>query len=149
MKVLLLKDVKGKGKKGELITVADAYGRNVLIAKGLGVEANASNLNDYKLKKQNEAKVAAENLANAKSLAESLAGKKIVIPIKVGEGGRAFGSVSTKEIAEAAKKQLGLDVDKKKIVLASPIKELGTTEVPLKLHPEVTAKLTIEVTELK
>ena len=149
MKVLLLADVKGKGKKGDMITVADAYGRNVLIAKGLGAEANAANLNDYKLKKQNQAKVAAENLANAKALAENIAGKKIVIPIKVGEGGRAFGSVSSKEIAEEAKKQLGLDVDKKKIVLPSPIKELGSFEVPLKLHPEVTAKLAVEVTERK
>ena len=149
MKVLLLADVKGKGKKGDLITVADAYGRNVLIAKGLGAEANAANLTDYKLKKQNQAKVAAENLANAKALAENIAGKKIVIPIKVGEGGRAFGSVSSKEIAEEAKKQLGLDVDKKKIVLPSPIKELGSFEVPLKLHPEVTAKLAVEVTERK
>ena len=149
MKVLLLSDVKGKGKKGDLITVADAYGRNVLIAKGLGVEANAGNLNDYKLKKQNEARVAAENLKNAKELAENIAGKKIVIPIKVGEGGRAFGSVSSKEIAEEAKKQLGLDVDKKKIVLPSPLKELGSFTVPLKLHPEVTASLSVEVTEQK
>ncbi|MBQ6470081.1 MAG: 50S ribosomal protein L9 [Lachnospiraceae bacterium] len=149
MKVLLLADVKGKGKKGELITVADAYGRNVLIAKGLGVEANAANLNDYKLKKQNQEKMAAENLANAKKLASEIEGKKILIPIKVGEGGRAFGSVSTKEIAEEAKKQLGLSVDKKKIVLPTPIKELGNFEVPLKLHPEVTAKLAVEVTERK
>ena len=149
MKVLLLSDVKGKGKKGDLITVADAYGRNVLIAKGLGVEANAGNLNDYKLKKQNEARVAAENLKKAKELAENIAGKKIVIPIKVGEGGRAFGSVSSKEIAEEAKKQLGLDVDKKKIVLPSPLKELGSFTVPLKLHPEVTASLSVEVTEQK
>ena len=149
MKVLLLSDVKGKGKKGDLITVADAYGRNVLIAKGLGVEANAGNLNDYKLKKQNEARVAAENLKKAKELAENIAGKKIVIPIKVGEGGRAFGSVSSKEIAEEAKKKLGLDVDKKKIVLPSPLKELGSFTVPLKLHPEVTASLSVEVTEQK
>ena len=149
MKVLLLADVKGKGKKGEIITVADAYARNVLLAKGLGAEANAANLNDYKLKKQNQEKVAAESLANAKKLAADLEGKKILIPIKVGGAGRAFGSVSSKEIAEEAKKQLGLVIDKKKIVLPSPIKELGSFEVPLKLHPEVTAKLAVEVTERK
>ncbi len=145
MKVLLLQDVKGKGKKGDLITVSDSYGRNVIVAKGFGVEANAGNLNDYKLKKQNEAKVAAENLAKAQELAKNLAGKKIVIPIKVGEGGRAFGSVSSKEIVDEAKKQLSLDVDKKKIVLDAPLKEVGMHEVPVKLHPEVTAKIAVEL----
>ena len=149
MKVLLLKDVKGKGKKGDLLTVSDAYGRNVIIAKGLGVEANAGNLNDYKLRKQNEEKRAAENYAQAKELAESLSDKEIVIPIKVGGGGRAFGSVSGKEIADEAKAQLGLAVDKKKIVLGSPLKEIGTYEIPLKLHPEVTAKIRVVVTEKK
>ena len=149
MKVLLLKDVKGKGKKGDLLTVSDAYGRNVIIAKGYGVEANAGNLNDYKLRRQNEEKTAAENLAKAKALAASLEDKEIVIPIKVGEGGRAFGSVSGKEIADEAKAQLGLLVDKKKIVLGSPLKELGTYEVPLKLHPEVTAVIRVVVSEKK
>ena len=147
MKVLLLKDVKGKGKKGDLINVSDAYGRNVIVGKGFGVEATAGNLNDYKLRKQNEEKTAAENLAKAKELAASLADRQIVIPIKVGEGGRAFGSVSSKEIAEEAKAQLGLAIDKKKIVLPSPIKELGTVLVPLKLHPEVTAEIKVVVSE--
>ena len=148
MKVLLTSDVKGKGKKGDLIEVNDSYGRNVIVGKGLGVEANARNLNDYKLRKQKEEKVAAENLAQARALAEGLKDRKVVIPIKVGEGGRTFGSVSAKEIADAAKEQLGLSLDKKKIVLPAPIKEIGEKEIAIKLHPEVQAVLRVDVTAL-
>ncbi len=149
MKVLLLQDVKGKGKKGDVINVTDGYARNVLIAKKLGVEATAGALNDFKLKTKNEEKTAAENLAKAQKIAESLQNKTIVIPIKVGGAGRAFGAVQAKEIAEAVKAQTGVEVDKRKIVVDNPIKELGSYEVPLKLHPAVTAKLSIEITEQK
>ena len=149
MKVLLEKDVKGKGKKGDLIEVSDAYARNVLLKKGLAVEANAGNMNNYKLRKQNEAKVAAENLAAAKELSAALKEKVIRIPIKVGGAGRAFGAVQSKEIADAVKEQTGLDIDKKKLVLAQPIKNLGEYKVPVKLHPDVSASLHLVIEELK
>ena len=149
MKVLLEKDVKGKGKKGDIIEVSDSYARNVLLKQGLAVEASGANMNNYKLRKQNEEKVAAENLAAAKDLSDALSTQTIEIPIKVGGAGRAFGAVSGKEIADAVKEQTGLDIDKKKIVLNQPIKELGKYEVPLKLHPDVQTVLKISVTELK
>ena len=149
MKVLLLQDVKGRGKKGDLIEVADGYGRNVLIAKKLAEPATAANINNYKLRKQNEAKPAAENLARAKAVKEEIAGRSVVIPIKVGGAGRAFGAVSTKEIADAVAEQLNLTVDRKKIVLTNPIKELGEYDVPVKLHPEVPMTIRVEITELK
>jgi len=147
MKVILLEDVKSLGKKGDTVNVSDGYARNMLFPKKLGVEATAKNLNDLKLQKANQAKVAQEQLDSAKAFAEVIASKEVVISIKVGEGGKAFGSVSSKEIAEAAKKQHDLDIDKKKIQLASPIRALGTTEVPVKLHPKVTAGLKVTVKE--
>ena len=147
MKVILLEDVKSLGKKGDTVNVSDGYARNMLFPKKLGVEATAKNLNDLKLQKANQAKVAQEQLDSAKAFAEVISSKEVIISIKVGEGGKTFGSVSSKEIAEAAKKQHDLDIDKKKILLASPIKTLGTTEVPIKLHPKVTAGLKVTVKE--
>lgn len=147
MKVILLQDVKSLGKKGDMVNVSDGYARNMLLPKKLGVEANAKNLNDLKLQKANQAKVAQEQLDAAKAFAEVLAKTEVVVAIKVGEGGKTFGSVSSKEIAEAAKAQHNLDIDKKKIQLASPIKALGTTPVPVKLHPQVTAELKVTVKE--
>ena len=147
MKVILLQDVKSLGKKGEIVEVNPGYARNFVLPKKLGVEANAKNLNDLKLKNQNDAKVAAENLADAKALAEQLKEKSVTAEIKVGEGGRAFGSIASKEVAELIKKQLGLDIDKKKIVIKEPIKSLGDYRVAIKLHPEVTAELLVHVTE--
>ncbi len=147
MKVILLQDVKSLGKKGDTVNVSDGYARNMLFPQKLGVEANAKNMNDLKLQKANQEKVAKEQLAEAKAFAEVLAATEVTISIKVGEGGRTFGSVSSKEIAEAAKAQHDLDIDKKKIVLAAPIKTLGTTQVPVKLHPKVTAQLTVTVKE--
>jgi large subunit ribosomal protein L9 len=111
------------------------------------VEATAKNLNDLKLQKANAAKVAAEQLAAAKELAEKIESGQVVLKMKAGEGGKAFGSVSGKEIAAAASEQLGLDIDKKKLVLPDPIKTFGNHEVPVKLHKDVTAKLTVKVTE--
>lgn len=147
MKVILLADVKSVGKKDEIVTVSDSYARNILIKKKLGVEATSKALNDLKLQKKHEQKVAEENLEAARLLSDQLKDKQVEVKIKTGEGGRTFGSVSTKEIAEAAKKQLGLDLDKKKMQLAEPVKALGFYEVPVKLHPQVTAALKVHVVE--
>ena len=145
MKVILLQDVKSVGKKGELVEVSDGYARNFIFKKKLGVEATPKNLNDLKLKKQNEAKVAAENLSDAQTFAKEIETKSVELTIKAGEGGRVFGSVSTKEIAAAAKEQLGYDLDKKKMQLKEPIKNTGTYMVPIRLHPKVTAELKVIV----
>ena len=147
MKVILLEDVKALGKKGEIVNVSDGYARNAILPKKLGAEATPKNLNDLKLQNQHADKVAAENLENAKELARVIAEKKVVVKIKAGEGGKIFGSVSTKEIAQAAKEQAGLELDKKKMQLNEAIKALGTYEIPVKLHPKVTAKLTVQVVE--
>lgn len=147
MKIILLQDVKALGKKGEVVNVNDGYARNFILPKKLGVEANGKNLNDLKLQKNNEAKVAQEHLDAAKKLAEELRAGKVVLTMKVGEGGRTFGSVSSKEIAEAVKEQMHLDIDKKKIQLKEQIKTLGTHIVSVKLHPEVTAELNVSVKE--
>lgn len=147
MKVILLEDVKSLGKKGEIVTVSDGYARNMILPKKLGVEATGKNLNDLKLQNQHAEKVAQENLEAAKALAESLKDKKVEVKMKSGESGRTFGSISTKEIAEAAKKQLDMELDKKKMVLKDPIKALGTYEVQIKLHPKVTGSLTVHVSE--
>lgn len=145
MEVILLEDVKSLGKKGEKVNVNDGYARNFILPKKLGIEANAKNLNDLKLKKQNEDKLAKEALEAAKELAKKLEDSSVTVKIKAGEGGRTFGSVSSKEIAQEAKKQLGLELDKKKIRLDEPIRSLGVTMVPIKLHTKVTAKLTVKV----
>ena len=147
MKVILLQDVKALGKKGQVVNVSDGYARNLLLPKKLGVEATGKNMNDLKLQKAHEDKVAQENLDAAKAFAEELKDKQVTVGIKVGEGGRTFGSISAKEIAEAAKAQLGYELDKKKLQLSAPIKELGTTMVPIKLHPKVTGELKVVVKE--
>ena len=147
MKVILLEDVKSLGKKGDIVNVSDGYARNAILPKKLGIEATSKNLNDLKLQNQHADKVAAENLANAKELAKTVEQQKVVIKIKAGEGGKIFGSVSTKEIAQATKEQTGLELDKKKMHRPDGIKALGTYEVPVKLHPQVTAKLTVQVVE--
>ena len=125
MKVILLEDVKSLGKKGQIVNVSDGYARNMILPKKLGVEATSKNLNDLKLRKANE----------------------VILTLKVGEGGRTFGSVSSKEISEAAKKQLNLDIDKKKLQLENPIRNLGVTNVPVRLHPKVTGSLKVWVKE--
>ena len=147
MKVILLADVKSVGKKGETVTVADGYGRNVLLAKKLGVEATAQNMNNLKLQKANEEKVAKEQYEAAVAFGEELKTKQIVCSIKTGEGGKIFGSVSTKEIAAAAKAQLGIDIDKKKLNLQEPIRMVGMAIVPYKVHPKVMGELTVKVEE--
>ena len=147
MQVVLLEDVKSLGKKGEIVNVNDGYARNFILKKKLGVEATAKNLNDLKLQKANAEKIAAEQLAAAKELASNLEGMSVTLTMKAGEGGKAFGSVSGKEIAAAAKDQLNLEIDKKKLVLPEAIKTFGNHEVPVKLHKDVTGKLTVKVVE--
>lgn len=147
MKVILLEDVKSLGKRGQIVNVSDGYARNMILPKKLGVEATSKNLNDLKLRKANEEKVAQENLDAAKAFAEELSTKEVILTLKVGEGGRTFGSVSSKEISEAAKKQLNLDIDKKKLQLENPIRNLGVTNVPVRLHPKVTGSLKVWVKE--
>lgn len=145
MEVILLEDVKNVGRKGEVVKVNDGYGRNVLIKKKQALEANNKNLNDWKLKKANDDKIAAENLEAAKELGKKIEEAEITVAIKVGEGGKTFGSVSSKEIAEEVKSQLGFDVDKKKVQLKDAIKTVGTHEVKIKLHPQVTTTLKVNV----
>ncbi len=145
MKVILLKDVKAQGKAGDIIEASEGYARNFLLSKGLAVEATAKNLNDIKLKKQNDAKVAAQELADAKEFAEKLKETTVSVKIKAGADGRTFGSVSSKEIAEALKKQKGIEIDKKKFVIKDQIKNLGAYMIPVRLHPEVTAEFKLHV----
>ena len=147
MEIVLLEDVKALGKKGEIVKVNEGYARNFILPKKLGVEATSKNLNDLKLQKANEAKLAAEQLAAAKELAAKIEAGSVSLSMKAGESGKAFGSVSSKEIAAAATEQLGLDIDKKKLVLPEPLKTFGTHQVPLKLHKDVTAKLTVKIVE--
>ena len=147
MKIILLQDEKKLGKKGEIIEASEGYARNYILPKKIGVEATPKNLNDLKLQKAAEEKHRQEVLAEAQALGEQIMKMSVTLKIKSGEGGRTFGSVSTKEIAVAMKEQLKLDVDKKKLVLPEPIRTLGTTIVPVKLHPEVTSELTVKVVE--
>ena len=147
MKVILLQDVKSLGKKDQIVEVSDGYARNMLLPKKLGMEATSKNLNDLKLKKAHEDMVAAEVLADAQALAAQIEKESITLSIKMGENGRTFGSISSKEIAEAIKSQLGHDIDKKKIVMKDAIKAPGTRTVGIKLHTKVTADLTVKIEE--
>lgn len=147
MKVILVEDVKSLGKKGDIVNVSDGYARNMLFPKKLGLEATSKNINDLKLQRAHEDKVAKEQFDAAQAFKAELETKEVTVSIKVGENGRTFGSISSKELAEAVKEQLGYDIDKKKMQLSSPIKELGTTKVPIRLHPKVTAELKVIVKE--
>ena len=147
MDVILLEDVKTLGKKGEIVKINDGYARNYVLPKKLGIEATSKNLNDLKLQKANEEKVAKEQLDAARALALRMEEMTIKMSIKTGEGGRTFGSISSKEIAEEAKKQYNLDIDKKEIVLDEAIKTPGTHIVTVKLHKDVHAKLKVAVAE--
>ena len=140
MKVILLQDEKKLGKKGDVVEVSEGYARNYVLPKKIGVEATSKNLNDLK--------VALEQLNDAKALAAVLAEKTVEVKMKAGEGGRAFGSVSSKEIAAECKAQHGIEIDKKKIVLPEALKNFGMYEVNVKLHPQVTAVLKVHVSEI-
>ena len=148
MKIILLQDEKKLGKKGDIIEASEGYARNYILPKKIGVEATSKNMNDLKLQKANAEKIARETLEAAQSLGKEMEGKSIKIAVKTGEGGRIFGSVSSKEIAEEIKKQLGYEIDKKKIQIDNPIKALGVTNVSIKLHTKVTAELKVQVVEV-
>ena len=147
MEVVLLEDVKTLGKKGQIVKVNDGYARNFILPKKLGVEATSKNLNDLKLKKANEEKLAAQQLAAARELAEKIGKLSVTLSMKAGDNGKAFGSISSKEIAAAAADQLQLEIDKKKLVLPEPLKTFGTHQVPIKLHRDVTANLAVKIVE--
>ena len=147
MKVILLEDVKSLGKKDQIVEVNEGYARNFILKKKLGLEATPKNLNDIKLKKANDEKMAAERKAEAKALAEKVEKLTVVCKIKVGKDGRSFGSVTSKEIAAAMKEQHGIEIDKKKISLEEAIKAVGTIKVTAKLHPEVSAGINVKVEE--
>ena len=145
MEIILTQDVKALGKKGEIVKVSDGYARNFILPKKLGLEATKQNLYDLNVQKAAEEKRLKEILEEAKAFGKKLEELTITVSIKMGEGGRTFGSVSTKEITEAAKKQYNLDLDKKKLQLNDPIKNAGSYTVPVKLHPQVTAELKVKV----
>ena len=147
MKVILLEDVKSLGKKGEVVNASDGYARNMLFPKKLAVAATDGNMKDLAAKKRGEEKQAAAALEAAKELKTKVEQKPVEISIRVGSGGRTFGSISSKEIADAVKQQLGIAIDKKKLLLDAPIKELGLATVELRLHPQVTAELKVNVKE--
>jgi len=147
MKVILIEDVKSLGKKGEIVNVNDGYARNFILPKKLGLEANPKNLNDLKMQKAHDEKVKQEQLDAAKALAEELLDKEVTVKIKVGQGGKAFGTVSTKEIAAAINEQYNKKIDKKKIVVQDAIKTLGVYQIQIKLHPKVMAKMNVHVIE--
>lgn len=145
MEVILIQDVKSLGKKGDIVNVSDGYARNFILPKNLGVLANKQNLNDLKLQKAAEDKKQKEILDEAKALADSIEKLTVKVAIKTGEGGKTFGSISTKEITSAAKEQFGLELDKKKLQLSDPIKTVGVHTVLIKLHPQVTANIKVQV----
>ena len=147
MKIILLQDEKKLGKKGDIIEASEGYARNYILPKKIGVEATAKSMNDLKLHKANQEKIAQEQLDAAKALAADLESKIVVVKIKAGEGGKTFGSVSSKEIAAALKEQHQIEIDKKKLQLAEALKNFGSYEVTVKLHPQVTGKVTVKVTE--
>jgi len=149
MKVIFLKDVKGKGKKGEVKNVADGYAHNFLIKQGLAIEASNANISTLEGQKKKEDKRAAEELVEAKKLGEQLEKITVELSAKAGEGGRLFGSITTKQIAEELQKKHGIKIDKRKMELADAIRTLGHTKVPVKLHHEVLATLTVHVKEVK
>ena len=145
MKVILLQDVKTLGKKGDTVEINDGYARNFVIPKKLGIEASSANMNDLKLQKANQEKIAKKQLEDAEELAKKIESLKVVLKIKTGEGGRSFGSITAKEISKALMDQHKLDIDKKKIVMNDAIKNIGEYTVAVKLHTKVTAKLGVSV----
>jgi large subunit ribosomal protein L9 len=149
MKVIFLKDVKGKGKKGEIKNVADGYAHNFLIKQGLAVEATNANISTLDAQKKKQENAAAEELAEAKKLKEQLDKVTVELSAKAGEGGRLFGSITTKQVAEELQKKHGIKIDKRKMELADAIRTLGHTKIPVKLYHDVTATLTVHVKEVK
>ncbi|MDE7004242.1 MAG: 50S ribosomal protein L9 [Oscillospiraceae bacterium] len=149
MKVILQQDVKGQGKKGQMVEVSDGYGRNFLLPRKLAVEATAENVNTMKMQDKAKAARLAEEKAAAQALAERLKGVQVKIKARAGQGGKLFGSITSKEISEELKKQFDIDVNKSKIVLSDPIKSFGSFEVKCKLGSEVSGAINLLVIEDK
>lgn len=147
MKVILLQDVKSVGKKGDLINASEGYAKNFLFPKKLAVEATKSNLNEYDLKQKSEAKRKQEELEKAQEIAETLKEQVVTIKVKTGGNGKLFGSVTNKEVADAIVEQTKQDIDKKKVSIGDPIKMVGERTATIKLHPKVTAEVTIKIVE--
>lgn len=147
MRVILLEDVKSVGKKGELVNASDGYAKNFLFPKKLAVEATKSNLNDFELKQKAEAKRKKEELEQAQNMAKELENKTVIVKVKTGENGKLFGSVTNKEVAEEIVKQTGMEIDKKKVSIGDPIKMVGERTAVIKLHPKVSAEITIKIVE--
>ncbi|MBN2260788.1 MAG: 50S ribosomal protein L9 [Clostridiales bacterium] len=145
MKVILLKDIKGTGKKGDIINTSDGHARNYLIPRKLGVEANDANIKELEYKKANVEKIKKNELADAEAFAKDLSEKELKIITKAGEGGKLFGSITSKDLADQLKDDFNIDIDKKKIVMKNPIKELGTYEVEIKTYPNVKAVIKVTV----
>jgi len=145
MKLILTQDVKGLGKKDDIVNVSDGYARNFLLPRNLAVEATAGNINIMNAKKEAEKKKMEKELAEAKATAQKLSNMTIVFKTKAGENGKLFGSITSKDIADKMKQTYNIDIDKKKISMTDAIKSLGTTEVEVKLYPGVSAKLTVKV----
>ncbi len=147
MRVILLEDVKSVGKKGELVNASDGYAKNFLFPKKLAVEATKSNLNDFELKQKAEAKRKKEELEQAQNMAKELENKTVTVKVKTGENGKLFGSVTNKEVAEEIVKQTVMEIDKKKVSIGDPIKMVGERTAVIKLHPKVSAEITIKIVE--
>jgi large subunit ribosomal protein L9 len=145
MKVILKQDVKGLGKKEEMVNVSDGYARNFLLPKGLAVEASSSNINVMNTKKEAEKSKKDRELALAKELAEKINNVVVVLKAKAGDNGKLFGSVTTKDVADSLKKDHKIDIDKKKINIADAMKSLGTYEAEVKLYPGVSGKLKVKI----
>ena len=149
MQVILLEDVKSLGKKGDLVNVSDGYARNFILPKNLGLEANSTNMNNLKLQKQKEDRKAAQELADARELAEKIKDMVVELQVKTGEGGKVFGSVSAKEIVAAVKAQKGMVIDKKKLLIDEPLKSCGMHIIKIRLHKEVVSEFKVHVSEMK
>ena len=147
MKVILYEDVRSLGKRGDIVDVSDGYARNFLIPKKKGVEATPSNLNTLKQQQLHDAKLAAQHLEAAQVLGASLEHKSVTLKVRVGDNGKLFGAIASKDIAEAVKAQYGIELDKKKIQLDEPIKKTGEYKVGIKLHKDVSSQLTVNVVE--
>lgn len=148
MKVILKQDVKGLGKKESMVEVSDGYARNFLLPRGIAVEATSANINIMNTRKEAEKTKKERELAQAKALAQKLKNITVVIKVKAGENGRLFGSITSKDISDKLKSDFNLDVDKRKINMPDALKSLGTTEVEVKLYPEVSAKLTVKIEQV-
>ena len=148
MKVILKQDVKGLGKKDQMVEASDGYARNFLFPKGLAVEASASNINVMKTKNEAEKQRKDREIAQAKALAEKIKSTTVTLKVKAGENGKLFGSITSKDVSEALKVQHKLDIDKKKLVMPEALKSIGTCEVEVKLYPEISSKLTVKVESL-